>query len=203
MIDFRLYAISNRQLRPDLAAFANEAAAFGLRAFQLREHDITTRELMRLARDVRSTAPSVQLFVNDRPDVASVVHGTGIQAPEAGWPVERLRENFSNAMIGKSTHSLAAAVKAQKDGADFVLFGPVFETPSKRALGIEPRGLPALEAVSDAITIPVFAVGGITPERALHCRAWGAHGVAVMSDLLVARDIEHRLLEYELALGGL
>jgi thiamine monophosphate synthase len=79
----------------------------------------------------------------------------------------------------------------------------VYATPSKSALGIGPRGLTSLRQAVELSSVPLFAIGGITPERARECRGRGAHGVAVMSDLLQAKDIATRLAEYKEVLGDL
>lgn len=201
MVDFRLYAISNRHMLPDLVAFAREAAACGLRAFQLREKDLPTRDLLALALQIREVAPELQLFVNDRPDVALACGAAGIHASEAGWPAERFSKKFEGLICGKSMHSVGPMT--DWTGVDFIAFGPVFATPSKTALGMGPRGLGALRQASELAPVPVFAIGGMTPARAAQCREHGAHGVAVMSNILQATDLKARLREYESALGKL
>ncbi|RMD99373.1 MAG: thiamine phosphate synthase, partial [Deltaproteobacteria bacterium] len=88
-----------------------------------------------------------------------------------------------DALIGVSTHALSEAREAERLGADFVTFGPVFETPSKRAYG-PPVGLEALESVVAALSIPVFALGGVTCERLPLLAATGVHGIAMISAIL-------------------
>ncbi|MDP4198361.1 MAG: thiamine phosphate synthase [Bacteroidota bacterium] len=192
--------MSNRQMRGDLVVFAREAAAYGLRALQLREKDLSTRALLALALQIREVAPELQLFINDRPDVALACSAAGIQASEAGWPAHRLHQSF-DLLCGKSMHSVGPMT--DWSGVDFATFGPVFATPSKTELGIGPRGLGALRQTAELAPVPVFAIGGMTPERAARCRENGAQGVAVMSDLLLASDLRARLQEYESALGQL
>jgi len=188
-------------MMPDLATFAHEASAGGLQAFQLREKDLSTRDLLALAMQIRQAAPTLKLFINDRPDVALACGAAGIHAPEEGWPADRANRTFEGMTVGKSMHS----VGAMNDwaGVDFATFGPVFATPSKTALGMGPRGLGALRQASNLSPVPLFAIGGITPERAIQCRTNGAYGVAVMSDLLQAPDLAMRLQEYKSALGEL
>lgn len=199
MLDFRLYVVSNRALAPDIVAFAREASAGGLRVLQLREKDLGARELLALAEKIQEAAPDLKLIINDRPDIALACGAYGLHASEEGWPAERLRENFPNMIVGRSIHT----AMRETNGLDYITFGPVFETPSKSAIGIGPRGLTALRQAVELSTVPLFAIGGMTPERASHCRARGAHGVGVMSDLLRATDIAARLAEYREALGGL
>jgi len=87
--------------------------------------------------------------------------------------------------IGASVHSIDEAVGAEAAGAEWLFFGPVYDTPSKRRYG-PPQGLSALERVASAVAVPVIAIGGVTPERVEDVRAAGAHGVAVISAILAA-----------------
>jgi thiamine-phosphate pyrophosphorylase len=84
-------------------------------------------------------------------------------------------------------HSLEDALAAEADGADWIVFGPVYDTPSKRRYGA-PQGLATLERVAGAVRIPAIAIGGIVPERVAEVRAAGAHGVAAISALLAAES---------------
>jgi len=112
------------------------------------------------------------------------------------------RTGGENTLVGVSTHSVVRAVHAETEGADFITFGPVFETASKLHYG-EPQGLEKLNEVSSSVNIPVFAIGGVTPERAKACMAQGAWGVAVVSSILASTDIGRTVSEFERALGSL
>lgn len=203
MLDFRLYAISNRNLVPDLGAFVKNAAEAGLRAFQLREKDLSGKELFELAQQIRIEAQGCKFFVNDRADIAQSSGADGIHLPEAGWPADRIHASFPKLQCGVSVHSLDSALRARDNGADFLVFGPVFETPSKQKIGMEPRRLDMLTSVSRNVSIPVLAIGGMNPNRARQCMECGASGVAVMSDLLTAPNLLERMSEYREALGSL
>src|SRR5438445_672366 len=121
-----------------------------------------------------------RLLINDRADVALAVGADGVQRTHASLPVAALRGiTPPGFLIGASAHSTAEAREAAAQGADFVVFGPVYDTPSKRRYG-SPQGLAALEAAATASTRPVLAVGGITPERVPEVCAAGAAGVAVI-----------------------
>jgi thiamine-phosphate pyrophosphorylase len=203
MVDFKLYLISDRTLVPDLTQFVIEAARSGLRAFQLREKDLSGKSLLEFAKNIRAAAPACKLFVNDRADIATASGAEGIHLPETSWPMSRIHRSFPQLLYGVSVHSLDGAKAAQENGADFIVFGPIFDTPSKQKIGMEARGLEALKEVTHRVNIPVFAIGGITPQRARQCIEHGSWGVAVMSDIFTAPNIGERISEYREALGGL
>ena len=101
-----------------------------------------------------------------------------------------VRESFGGEiLVGASTHSLEEAATAEREGADFVVFGPVFETPSKQAYG-PPVGIPALEAVASRLRIPVVALGGIDESNFRRALDAGAAGVAGISMFIGANDLE-------------
>jgi thiamine-phosphate pyrophosphorylase len=203
MLDFKLYAIGNLTLVRDLTLFVSEAARGGLRAFQLREKDLSGRSLFDLTKNIRNAAPHCKLFINDRADIAMSSGADGVHLPETSWPTNRIRQSFPQLQCGVSVHSLDGAKLAEENEADFIVFGPVFDTPSKQSIGMEAQGLAALSEIAHNINIPAFAIGGITPERARQCIQHGAWGVATMSDLLTAPNISERLGEYKEALGSL
>lgn len=102
-------------------------------------------------------------------------------------------------LMGVSTHSVEDVRRATQSGADYVVFGPIFETPSKRSFG-PPLGLDLLADVCCRSSIPVLAIGGITCERARDVRRVGAHGVAVIGALLTSDDIGEAVREFTRAL---
>lgn len=124
-------------------------------------------------------APGLPIVVNDRVDVA-LAAGRGVHLTETSLPTRVARSLLpAGTLLGRSTHDLVAALRAAAEGADYVVFGPVFDTPSKRAYG-PPQGLTALAEVAAAVSIPVLAIGGIDARRVGACRGAGAHGVAVI-----------------------
>lgn len=129
-----------------------------------------------------------KLLINDRVDVALGVRADGVHLPQEGIPPSAVRKLVGpDLLIGASTHSLAEARDAETEGADFVVLGPVFETPSKLRYG-PPVGIEALRQVARELSIPVFAIGGIDAGRVPEVLGAGAHGVAVISALLAADD---------------
>ncbi|MDX1260783.1 thiazole tautomerase TenI [Exiguobacterium sp. K1] len=125
--------------------------------------------------------PAERLIVHDRLDVA-LVTGIGIQLTTRSIPVDRVRRRFPELRIGQSVHSLMEAAAAEQAGADYVMYGHIFETGSKP--GVPPRGLHALKHIVDQTTIPVIAIGGINPANVRDALATGCSGVAVLSGIL-------------------
>jgi len=189
-LGFRLYLVTDRhqtRWRP-LTEVIEEYLGAGAGAVQLREKDLSAAELLTLAMPLRELTRRVgaRLFINDRVDVALAVEADGVQRGHTSLPVRVMRRTVgSRFLIGASIHSLDEAGVAERDGADFLLFGPVYDTPSKRPYG-PPQGVNALNRVVENVGIPVFAIGGITPERVAEVKAGGAHGVAVVSAILAA-----------------
>ena len=128
------------------------------------------------------------MLVNDRADVALAVGADGVHLPGAGFPVEVARRLVGrDCLLGVSTHAAMEVEAAGRAGADFVLFGPLYDTPSKRGFGA-PQGVAALAAACRRATVPVLAIGGVTAARIPELGAAGAAGVAVIRALLEADD---------------
>lgn len=153
--------------------------------FQLREKGIEAAHLFHLACNIRTVLEDCDslLLVNERADITLASHADGIHLPESSCPAVSIRKAFPGVLSGQSVHSLQSAMDAAKSGIDYLLFGPVFATPSKQAFG-PPQGLNELEKVCRSVTLPVFAVGGITPERSLACIENGAWGIAAIKPFL-------------------
>jgi thiamine-phosphate pyrophosphorylase len=204
-LGFRLYLITDRgaSARPPVDV-VEECLAAGLRAVQLREKDLDARPLLEMARALREAtrAHGARLLVNDRADVALAAEADGVQRTHASLPVGALRAITSRGfLLGASTHALDEARQAEAEGADFIVFGPVYDTPSKRAYGA-PQGLAALERVAGALARPLIAVGGLTPRRVPEVLAAGAAGVAVIRDIYAAARPADRTKAFLDALGG-
>jgi thiamine-phosphate pyrophosphorylase len=206
-LNFKLYLITDRKLCQErsLEETIQQALEAGVKAVQLREKDLTTQELFNLAdtlKDLISQYKGGQLLINDRLDLFLALKLDGIQVPEEGAPLSRIREFTRGKLMGASVHSLEKALLAEQEGADFLLFGPVFETDSKKGI-INPQGLNKLKETAAHVKIPVFAVGGITPEKAKECLNHGAEGVAVISSILKSKEIQKTVSEFKAALGTL
>jgi len=172
----------------DLVEVVAACLAAGLPAVEVREKDLPVTEVAALCRRIRALRPAPFLIVNDRVDVALAVGAQGVQRTHASLAVDELRVVADKRVrVGASVHSLEDARDAAARGADWLFFGPVYDTPSKRRYGA-PQGLAALERVASAVNIPVVAIGGITPDRVADVRRAGARGVAVISAILFADD---------------
>lgn len=120
------------------------------------------------------------LLVNGHADIAFAAGLDGVHWPEIAYVSGQSTAFPSDLIVGCSAHSGASARMAQAAGADFLLFGPIFDTPSKRQYG-PAQGLARLAEICQSTRLPVFAVGGLTPENAPDCLAAGAHGIAGVS----------------------
>ena len=191
-VDFRLYLVTDRQQtagRP-LVSVVGRAVSAGVRAVQLRERDLPIRELLSLALDLQRELSDMQLFINDRVDLAVALGCRGVHLRESSLPASVVRTLVRpSQLLGLSVHSIQGAVAAERHGADFVVLGPIYDTPSKRAYGA-PLGLQVLEQAARAVNIPIFAIGGMTASRTREVRQAGAFGVAVLSSILSASNVE-------------
>jgi thiamine-phosphate pyrophosphorylase len=218
-IDFELYLITDRKLfTNDYSLFTavEEALKAGVKAVQLREKDLPTRELLDMAYKMRELTAryNIKLFINDRVDIAMCVNADGVHLGQSSMPVYAVREavnasritpacagaaadrhHASRFLIGASTHNLDEALTAEREGADFITFGPIYPTPSKLKYG-KPVGLEALKMVSEKVAIPVFGIGGIKPDNAVEVINAGAYGVALIRGILGMKDIKNATEEY-------
>jgi thiamine-phosphate pyrophosphorylase len=161
----------------------------GARFVQVREKDLEGRDLLALVEAVvgECRREGARCLVNDRIDVALSAGADGVVLPADSFPTDVARRLLGpDRLVGRSTHSPLEVGRAAREHADFVLFGPVHATPSKAGFGA-PQGIDRLRAVT-SFGIPVFAVGGITAGNAGDAVAAGAHGVAVIREILSASD---------------
>ena len=190
MLNFRLYFVTDHTQtanRP-LTDVVQAALDGGVRAVQLREKDLEGRELYALAEQLRALTRRYRahLLVNDRIDVALAVEADGVHLGQNSFSVEDARRLLgAGKLIGVSTHSQPEITAARE--ADFIVFGPVYYTPSKAAYG-EPQGLDRLRVAVAHSALPVIAIGGIKTARVPEVLKTGAHGVAMISALSAAPD---------------
>lgn len=187
---FDLYLVTDRtQTRGrDLLWVLQESLEGGVNSIQLREKDLGGKDLLDLAEKTRRLCERYKapLFINDRIDVALAVDAAGAQLGKTSLPIETARALLGpEKLIGQSIHSVEEVTEAEESGADFVLFGPVYFTPSKVRFGA-PQGLAALKKIVEVSTLPVYAIGGITAKNAKEVRAVGARGIALIAAVIAA-----------------
>jgi thiamine-phosphate pyrophosphorylase len=214
------YITDRRQLRSaSLAAVIREMLRAGVDMVQVREKDLTGRELIALVQEALTLdvgasgagpgpnavrpylvgreygmgGPSV--VVNDRVDVALAAGAHGVHLGAHSMPVQVVRQFVPRLfLLGVSCHSLGEAMAAESGGADYLVLGPVFETPSKLGYG-PPLGLEKLRHVTSRVRIPVLALGGITVERIRPCLEAGAAGIAGIRIFQDCESVQERVGE--------
>jgi len=205
------YALSIANPADSLAALTRKIEQVidaGIDWVQIREKDLPARELASLTRQALAIAAkysakrssTVRVLVNDRLDTAIAERANGVHLGERSLPVMEAKR-FINAalpkqgagesmLVGASCHSTEAAQAAERDGADYIFFGPTFTTPSKESFG-PPQGLERLAQVCRAVKLPVLAIGGIELKNAESCLAAGAAGIAAIRLFQEASDPSH------------
>jgi len=190
LLDFRLYLVTDRKQtngRP-LVEVIHAALDGGVRAVQLREKDLEGGELYHLASKLRLLTSRYQarLLINDRIDVALAVDADGVHLGQTSFSVHVARQLLgSGKLIGVSTHSQEEIAAAA--GADFLLFGPVYFTPSKAEYG-KPQGVERLRQAIAYSSAPVLAIGGIKSAQIPEVLAAGAQGIGVITAISTAPD---------------
>ncbi len=192
----RLYAIADPAQtggRP-LASVIDAMLAGGVTVLQLRVKDRPADEFLRLALAARErTSRQGCLFiVNDRVDIALAARADGVHLGQEDLPLEAARPLVGDKLIGVSTHSPEQAEEAERGGADYVGFGPMFPTRTKET-GYASRGLSMLESVRRRVRIPIVAIGGVTADNAAQTWNRGADAAAMISHLTRGEDVTARV----------
>ena len=156
---------------------------------QIRERDLSARDIFFVTQTLTKRSDcGAKILVNDRVDIAACT-GAGVHLTTRSLPVEVVRRDIDrNMLIGVSTHNLDEVKAAETSGADFVVFGPIFETASKAEYG-PPVGIDELNKVTSSMTIPVLALGGIKPNNFLDVLDAGAAGIAGISMFTETEDL--------------
>ncbi|VAX29072.1 Thiamin-phosphate pyrophosphorylase [hydrothermal vent metagenome] len=195
----KVYLITDcKRFQRDCLLDSIEAALKGgVRDLQLREKDLPLKDLHSLAVVLRQMTEryGARLYINGRVDIALMVEADGVHLPEDGMPANEVKACYPHLLVGVSTHSLDRARQAEKNGADFITFSPIFATPSKKEYG-PPQGLEKLRAVCKEVALPVLALGGISKDRVSTVLAEGAHGIALISGIWNGPDIKQESFEY-------
>jgi thiamine-phosphate pyrophosphorylase len=179
-----------------------EVIQSGVRWIQLRDKSASRHQLFKIARVLKSiaSANNVTLIINDHVDIAMAVDADGVHLGQNDMSITDARKIIGNKIIGISTHSYKEALEAQKNGADYIGFGPIFHSMTKDA-GL-PKGIDAIKELripktgNIPITIPIVAIGGITQDSIIDIFNAGADAVAVSSGITLTQDISRNASEY-------
>ncbi len=192
----RLYAIldpaqtKGRPANSILRALLDGGSAL----IQLRAKEMAAKEFFRLASEARELTlrQGSLLIINDRVDIALATRADGVHVGQEDLPLRAARKLMRNKIIGVSTHSLSQAQEAERDGASYIGFGPIFGTATKET-GYAPRGLAMLREIRRAVKIPVVAIGGIKEDNVTQVWEAGADAAAIISDIMEARDVAEKV----------
>ena len=199
----RLMVITDRNLmRPSFSQALTSAVLGGARLLQLREKNLSPSGVLRLAQTAQEICAHSQarLLINSDFEIARKVgaFGTHLRESQSIYGVRKILEPEYS--VGQSVHCLEAAFRAEKAGADYLVFGSIFPTQSHPES--TPLGLEALREFTSRVSIPVYAVGGITVENARQCLEAGAYGVAAVRAVWDAPDVEIAVRQFTEALNA-
>jgi thiamine-phosphate pyrophosphorylase len=192
IVDCRLYGILDLSyVAPaDIAEVAEKMIRGGIDVIQLRAKHYSEKDTIWLADQILpvTRGAGVPLVINDSPEYAVECAANGVHVGQDDIAIREARALLGTSMfIGKSTHSVDQAVAAQHDGADYIGFGPLFATPTKR--DYKPIGTDEIAHVHDLVSIPVFCIGGIKIENLASVIEAGARRVVIVSGILKSKDI--------------
>ena len=194
-VDFPLYLITDRKLFSAHCVMymaLEKILEAGVKAIQLREKDLSVKELFDMAVWMRELTReyNAKLFINDRIDVALSVQADGVHLGQNALPISAARTIAGGQLlIGVSTHTIEEALESERDGADFITIGPIYDTPSKLQYG-PPIGVDTLRKVKSRVSIPVYAIGGIKLEMVEEVKEASADGIALISGILAAKNMK-------------
>jgi len=204
-VDFRLIVITSGKLAGnELVKQITALSAAGVKAIQLREKNIPAGDLRLIAKSFinKIGKSDTKLIVNERLDIAILAGANGIHSASNGIENMYIRKFAPGVLSGRSVHSVKEAAIAEKEGYHYLLFGPIYRTPTKVKYG-KPQGLKKLGEVCSSVKIPVFAVGGINPHRIKKCLAAGAYGVAAIREFANTKNIKKAVKDFQIELGSL
>lgn len=189
-----IIGVTNRKLCNDFYKRIKEISKSNLKYLILREKDLEYKELLIMAKNVQSILKdsNIKLIINSNVEVAEEVNAYGIQLSFKDF-CENKGKNF-NGIKGVSVHSLSEAIEAEKRGANYIIYGHVFNTDCKK--GLKPRGLIEFKEICNKVNIPVYVIGGINKENYKSVLEIGADGVAVMSSLMKNSILSSKIKTY-------
>lgn len=195
MDDFGIYIIVTNPCLP-YTTIAEKCVEHEIRMLQLREKQLTDKELISIGRDIKSITKgsSTNFVVNDRPDIAVICDADILHLGQDDISLEDARKVVGDMKIGLSTHSVDQAIKALAMNPEYIGFGPIYPTNAK-AKPDAPVGVDQLKKVLQIATVPVVAIGGIFPENIKNVLDAGAKNIAMVRHFMQANDFDNKVLE--------
>lgn len=192
-IDYSVYLVTDRGILGDrdLYKSVEESILGGVTLVQLREKNISDEEFLEIAKKLKEITDKygIPLIINDNVKVAKLVDADGVHIGQSDEELIEARKELGNdKIIGVSVSNIEEALKAQRDGADYLGIGAIFFTGSKKDINV-PIGLENLKKIVDSISIPNVAIGGIHLDNISDVMKTGVDGVAVISEILGKEDI--------------
>jgi thiamine-phosphate pyrophosphorylase len=196
-IDYSLYLVTDRALMSSttLEESVREALEGGVTMVQLREKDCSTWEFYKLAKSIHDITQTynVPLLINDRVDIALAVDCEGVHLGQSDLPIQQARALLGDdKIIGISASSLAEAVEAEQNGADYLGVGAMFATPTKTDANLVT--LEELAVIRDTISLPLVAIGGVNLKTLPILAPTGIDGIAVVSGIVSEKDVKQATL---------
>ncbi|MFN3092093.1 thiazole tautomerase TenI [Bacillus pumilus] len=177
-----LHAVTNDSLPVDELIKQIKAIVPEMDFIHIRERSKTASELVDLVKRLfLEGVPKEKLIINDRVDVALLTNIHRVHLPGHSFSPKELRQKFPHLHAGVSVHSIEEAKAAEKNGAEYVMFGHVYDTTCKP--GLQARGVQLVKELTSALSIPVVAIGGLTPDRIPELKHANVKGIAVMSGI--------------------
>ena len=198
-MNLELYVIIDRRMIKGKSSIrvTREAITGGATAIQLREKEMESRDLCHLASSLKKVAKKKKalFIVNDRIDIAQAVDADGVHLGQEDLPIKLARKLLGgNKIIGATVRNLPQALKAQREGVDYLSLGPIFPTRTKQGLP-PPRGLKAIIRIKKKIKIPLIAIGGINKNNVASVIRTGVDGVAIVSAVIRAENVREATRE--------
>jgi thiamine-phosphate pyrophosphorylase len=168
----------------------HELLAGGVSILQLRVKAMAPSDFFELAKRARAKtrAHGCKLIINDRVDIVLACDADGVHLGQDDLPLAAGRKLMGNKIVGISTHDIEQAREAERNGADYIGFGPMFGTSTKNT-GFAPRGIEMLRQIRTGVKLPIVAIGGINEQNVRQVWQAGADSAAIISDILGADDV--------------
>jgi len=195
MEDFGLYIIITKPFLP-YTTIAEKCVAHGIKMLQLREKNLSDRELIKIGKEIRNITKGTgtKLVINDRPDIAAICEADFLHLGQDDISINDARKIVGDMKIGLSTHSIEQAKEALKNNPSYIGFGPVYPTNAK-AIPDKPVGTEQLKQVLGFSNIPVVAIGGIFPENIKHVIDAGAKNIVMVRYFMQTGEFDKRVNE--------